>query len=425
MKTNHIPSPDSLPRPKPFTFYPPKNNRIVTALVKLALRRDIRRKLNVTEISISPEDLERLRQLKGQRCLLTPSHSGGFEPHIIMHLSKLLKDDFNYVAAMELFARSRVHRWILQRSGVYSVIRGAIDRQSFATTRQLLVEGKRWLVIFPEGEAVGQNSIVIPFQPGVIQLAFKAYEEAAQIVPTAGLYCIPMAIRYVYLQDMHHEIDASLARLEKSLAIRAPAGSRYERLRGVAEAVLAANERAHHVRAGGQCSMNERIQALKERVLSQLEARLGVAPVAEQLPLDRVRAIFNAVDRIGELEPGSSEYEEKLALERQQIASHFYHDLWRALRFVAIYDGYVAESMTVERFMDVLGLLEFEVFKRRPVWGPRKARVEIEEPIDLKDHFSSYNSDKRATVKRVTSMLESSVRQMLDKLEAQCKPLQP
>ena len=79
----------------------------------------------MTDISVSPDVLERLRQLKGQRCLLTPSHSGGFEPHIIMYLSKLLKDDYNYVAAMELFARSPIHRWVLQRAGVYSVIRGA------------------------------------------------------------------------------------------------------------------------------------------------------------------------------------------------------------------------------------------------------------------------------------------------------------
>jgi hypothetical protein len=418
-------SPDNLPRPKPFTFYPPKNNRIVTAIFKHALRRDIRRKLGVTDISVSSDVLERLRQLKGQRCLLTPSHSGGFEPHIIMYLSKLLNDDFNYVAAMELFARSRVHRWILQRVGVYSVIRGAMDRQSFATTRQILVEGKRWLVVFPEGEAVGQNSILMPFQPGVIQLAFKAYEEAAEIEQSTSLYCIPMAIRYLYLDDMHHEIDASLDRLERGLAVRAPAGSRYERLRGIAEAVLAANERTHHVRPDEHCSMNERIEVLKDRVLSQLEAQLGMTPVAGQPPLDRVRAIFNAVDKIGELEPGSSEYEQQLTLERQQIARHFYYDLWRALRFVAIYDGYVAESMNVERFMDVLGLLEFEVFNRRPVWGPRKARVQMGEPIDLKDHFSSYNSDKRGTVKRVTTMLESSVRQMLDELEAQCQPLHP
>jgi len=225
MNTVRSLGPGSLPRPKPFTFYPPKHNRVVTALVKMALWRDIRRKLNVTDISVSQDALEKLRRLKGQRCLVTPSHSGGFEPHIIMYLSKLLKDDYNYVAAMELFARSPIHRWVLQRLGVYSIIRGTMDRPSFTTTRQILTAGKRWLVVFPEGEAVGQNSIVIPFQPGVIQLAFKAYEDAAKTEKAPSLYCIPMAIRYFYLQDMHGEIDASLDRLESKLAISSGAQS--------------------------------------------------------------------------------------------------------------------------------------------------------------------------------------------------------
>jgi hypothetical protein len=191
----------------------------------------------------------------------------------------------------------------------------------------------------------------------------------------------------------------------------------------VAEAVLAANERVHHVRPDEHSSMNERIQILKDRALSQLEGQLGITPVAGQTPLDRVRALFNAVDRIVEQEPTASKYEQQLVLERQHASGDFYHDLWRALRFVAIYDGYVAESMNVERFMDVLGLLELEVFKRHRIWGPRKARVQVAEPVDLKDHFSSYIADKRGTVKHIAAMLEASVRQMLDALETECQAL--
>ncbi len=326
---------------------------------------------------------------------------------------------------MELFARSRVHRWVLQRLGGYSIIRGAVDRASFTTTRQLLAAGKRWLVVFPEGEAVGQNSIVIPFQSGVIQLAFKAYEDAAKAEEAPNLYCLPMAIRYFYLRDMHGEIDASLDRLESKLGVSSGgrSDSRYDRLRGVAEAVLAANERVHHVRPSEQGSMNERIQILKDRVLSQLEAQLGITSVAGQAPLDRVRALFNAVDRMGDQEQAASEYERQLELERQYAARNFYHDLWRALRFVAIYDGYVSESMNVERFLDVLGLLEFELFKERPMWGPRKACIQVAEAVDLRDYFSSYMEDKRGTAKRVTAMLEASVRRMLEGMESECQPL--
>jgi hypothetical protein len=79
---------DPRSRPKPFTFYPPKTSPFWVAMAKLGIRRAIRRRLRVTEVEISDADLLRLRELKGQRCLVTPSHSGGYEPHIIMYLSK-------------------------------------------------------------------------------------------------------------------------------------------------------------------------------------------------------------------------------------------------------------------------------------------------------------------------------------------------
>jgi len=414
---------DPWARPRPFTFYPPKSNRFVIALVKMALRRDMRRKLKVAHVEISDRSLETLRRLKGRRCLVTPSHSGGYEPHILLYLSKLLKDDYKFVAATELFEQSLVQRWVIQRLGVYSIIRGTVDRPSFSMTRQLFAEGKRWLVIFPEGETIWQNDIVMPFQQGVIQLAFKGYEDALKNDSDASLHCIPIAIKYVYLNDMRDEIDESLGRLESRLSLPQAAGplTRYERLRRIAKAVLIANEKAHQIESCESSAMNDRIQNLKECVVSHLERELQITSPAGQPLLDRVRTLFNAVDHIIFEDPVASDYERQLAVERQQAAQNLYNDLWRLLKFVAIYDGYVQESMTVERFMDVLGLLEAEVLQQRRVWGPRKARVEVGEPIDLKDHFSSYTKDKHGVVAEITMTLESQVRAMLEALGTECK----
>ena len=410
-------------RPRPFTFYPPKNNRFLIGLVQMGMKRAIRRKLHVTEIEIRHGDLERLRRLKGERCLLTPSHSGGFEPHIIMYLSKLLRDDYNYVAAMELFEQSPIYRWLMPRLGVYSIIRGAMDRPSFSTTRQLLAAGERWLVIFPEGQTIWQNSMVIPFQQGVIQLAFKGYEDAMKTGEDAHLYCIPIAIKYVYLKDMRDEIDDSLSRLESKLSIsrESTAPSRYMRLRRIAEAVLVANEKAQQFAPNPHSDLNDRIQSLKLHVISRLEQQLGVTSSERQTLLDRIRTLFNAVDRIVYEEPTGSNYEQELAAERQQTARNHYEDLWRLLQFIAIYDGYVKDSMAFEPFMDVLGLLEMEVFRERRIWGPRKARLKVGEPVDLKDHASSYAADKREAVREVTLTLESAVREMLDDLGTDCE----
>ena len=417
-----VPSSDYDPRarPKPFTFYPPKTSPFWVGLAKRRIGRIIRRQLKVTEVDISAADLDTLRQLKGQRCLLTPSHSGGFEPHIILYLSKLLDDIYNYVAAVEVFEQAPINRWLMPRLGVYSIVRGAVDRQSFATTRELLTAGKRWLVIFPEGHTIGQNSTLAPFQEGVIQLAFKAYEDTRANDAGAQLHCIPIAIKYIYLTDMHDEIDRSLDRLAEALFISktATSVSRYARLRQIAEAVLVANEKAHQVKPDSACAMNDRIQNLKVQVAAKIERQLGIVPNDRQTLLDRIRSMFNAVDRIVHDEPPTSEYEQRLALERGQLARALYDDLWRLVQFVAIYDGYVRESMTVERFMDVLGLLEQEIFKTRRVWGPRKAIIKVGQPIDLNDHASAYDQNKPETVQAINRRLESAVRESLEGMEA-------
>ncbi|MCA9137896.1 MAG: 1-acyl-sn-glycerol-3-phosphate acyltransferase [Planctomycetales bacterium] len=423
MKYTAPSSTDPRARPTPFTFYPPKNNSLVTWLVQMGIRSSIRRKLRVTEIEISDDDLETLRRLKGERCLLTPSHSGGFEPHIIMYLSKLLGEQFNFVAAMELFERSRINRWLMPRMGVYSIIRGAVDRQSFSMTRQLLASGKRRLVIFPEGEAIWQNSVVLPFQQGVFQLAFKGYQDAEKETGPTHLYCVPIAIKYTYLQDMHGEIDASLTRLESKLDLsnEASKATRYRRLRQIVESVVAANEKANDFKPAAESDLGDRAEQLKLHAIRHLEQKLGLTPTNRQTMLDRIRALFNAVDHIVHEEPSGSEYERQLATERQNAVKEHYDALWRLLQFSALHDGYVKKSMTFERFLDVLCLLEMEVCKERKIWGPRMARIKVGQPVDLKDHISDYNSDKRGTLQAVTMLLETSVSKMLEDLETECQ----
>ncbi|MBN1853547.1 MAG: 1-acyl-sn-glycerol-3-phosphate acyltransferase [Pirellulales bacterium] len=394
---------------------------MITTLCKWNLRWLLRRNLKVVDVDIRDQDLKKLQSLKGARCLLLPSHSGGFEPYILIYLSKLLREDFHYLAAMEVFEKNVLVGWILQRMGAYSIIRGTADRPSFMMTKRLLIEGQRWLVIFPEGQTVWQNDTVIPFQEGVIQLAFKAYEEIARAHPQESLHCIPISIKYVYLENMDREIDESLARLESQLfppGIR-PGKTCLQRLRDISEAVLAANEKKHGVQPGAADGLGERIQRMKEHIVRMIERQLEINPRSDQPLLDRIRTCFNSVDRILEGTTGSCAYEQKLFAERQQAARDLYHDLWRVLQFVAIYDDYVREMTTVERFMDVLCLLEMELFNQRRMWGPRKAFVKVGEPLDLLDYFPKYKTGKHSVIQNITLDLESSVRAMLEQLAAE------
>lgn len=407
---------DDKARPKPHLFYPPKPKRLAIAMVQRGIRGALRRRLRVTEVEISSEHLELLRRHQGQRCLATPSHSGGYEPHVMMYLSKQLGDYFNYVAALEVFEQSPLNRWLMPRIGCYSILRGAVDRASFAMTRKLLAEGKRWLVIFPEGEAIGQNSAMVPFQQGVFQLAFKAAEDARREQPDADLICLPIAIKYIYLRDMQDEIRKSLDQIELQLALKISdrPTDPHDRLRRISEAVLSANEKAQGVKPTENATMDDRIQHVKQQAIVKLEHLLGITPNDRQSPLDRIRTLFNTVDRIVHDESPESPYEQQLAAERTRNAKTLYDELWRLLKFVAVYDGYVSESMTVERFMDILALLEHEVLSKRRVWGPRKAMVQVGSPVHLDERWADYMADRRQAVADVTSEVEIQVRNMLD-----------
>jgi 1-acyl-sn-glycerol-3-phosphate acyltransferase len=403
---------------KPFVFRPPKNNRLIIGGVQRLLPLMLRAGAKVQTVEVNEDDLGRLRELKGQRVVLTPSHSGGLEPLILFHIAKGLGEQFNYLAAKEIFEFRRPVGWLFQRLGAYSIIRGTPDRSSFRMTRQLLVDGKRWLVIFPEGHTCWQNDTVVPFQQGVAQLAFWACEDLAKQGELPPLYLLPVAIKYIYLQDMRGEIDSSLRRLECRLFSSSGPGQSnlYGRLRCVGEAVVSANEKEYNVRPGEEASLDERIQHMKETIISRVAAGLSVSLRPEQPLLGRIRQLLNSIDHIICDEPEGPAYESELRHRRQQEVRMLYADLGQVLRFAALRDGYVRETLSAERFLDVLGLLEREVFTRKRIRGQRKAIVKLGRPLNLKDYFGSYQADKRGALQEVTTALEASVQQMLDEL---------
>jgi len=410
-------------RTKGFAFRPPKNSWFLIGLIKRLLPLILRLRLKVVAVDVREGDIRNLIKLKAQRVILTPSHSGGFESCILFHLSTLLGEEFNYIACKELFEPSPV-AWLLQRLGGYSIVRGTPDRDSFRMTRQLLVEGKRWLVIFPEGEVCWHNDTVMPFHQGVAQLAFWAYEDIAKQGVLPSLHLVPTAIKYVYLYDMRREIASSLLRLERKLFLPPQTLTLYDRLRRVGEMVLTANERGYNVRPREGASLEERIQHIKELIISHAAMVLSVSLRPEQPLLDRIRTLLNAVDHIIYSEPEGTDYERQLHHHRQQEAQTLYDELYRVLRFIALHDGYVRERLTAERFLDVLGLLELEVFGHRRICGPRKAILKIGSPLNLMDYLSHYRTDKQSALQEVTISLESSVRQMLTGLSRLTVPIE-
>ena len=163
-----------------FDFKPPLDSafvmRLLQRLVPAALR--VRK---IAGVEVAPEDWERLHRLDGQRVILTPNHPTDDEPTIIWHLARELRRSFNFLVSRHVFDWiGGAVGWFLQRGGCYSVLRATSDRQAVRMTRQLLVAGKRWLVLFPEGETGSLNDLVLPFHSGAVQMGFWALEDLRQ-----------------------------------------------------------------------------------------------------------------------------------------------------------------------------------------------------------------------------------------------------
>lgn len=416
-------------------FYPPKLNPVLVQLgqqvVSLVAHWYYR-----FDLVVSQADLDCLRSLQHQRLLLLPNHPTFDDPIVIFNLSARLGIPFYYLSAREAFRQSgKIAVWLaflerfgggvatpqtfrsrnifqdrgywLQRLGVYSIRRGMVDRASVAQTLQILTQPDCKLVIFAEGGCSFQNDTVMPFRAGAIQMAFQAMNKVLKLEKSLpDLYAVPISLKYCYTQDMTNAIAHSLNQLEKALQID-PEGDFYQRLRVVAVRFLLKCEQEYGLIEPGS-DLNQRVTDLKQHVLQHCEQRLGLSSAPGEPERERTYRIQQALEQ-------ENNYNTSEQIWTRQVMAKA---AWRVLNFDAIYDGYVAATLTQERFLDTLIRLERDVFnidKPRPK-GDRQALLHVGQPINLKDWFTEYQQNRAGTVNTVVQTIHRQVQQNLDSL---------
>lgn len=418
-------------------FLSPIINPVVVAAVRVLLPVMMRHLFGGMRVVISDTDLAKLRTYQGKRMLLLPNHPTGEEPVVLFEVSRWLNEVFNFVAAREVFDWERGFRgWVLRRVGAYSVIRGAADRDSFMMSKKILMEGQNRLVIFIEGEISRGNETLIPFEPGVIQLAFWAQEglakEAAKLArlkATDGqkkavsvndyepVYMAPLAIKYFYAPGADAVIQESLNALEKAVGLEVNGlPERYDRIRQIGQKVLKVQEDLHQIVALPGTSFTERVEAIRNRMLRKMEIFLDLKPDSEATALSRLREVRNTMDYLIHTYDDPTEltdYEKRMVEHLRLALSEFYKDLDRVVYFLTYDEAYLRENRSPERFIEMLRRLEREIFGEARLSHPRIASVKVGDVLNLKDHFSLYEADKKGFVRQVASEMEEDMRQMI------------
>lgn len=313
---------------------------------------------------------------------------------------------FHYIVARESF--KGLQGQFLQALGCYSIRRGMGDRASIAETLKLLKQPKCRVVIFPEGGCSYQNDVVQPFRSGAIQMPLQVMAQLEKLAAKKDgllpdLYVVPVSLKYRYTRPMGPVIEQTLAGLEQALGIEQLEEGEYGRLIAIATQVLTHLETEYGLEAAPNMDWNPRIDRLKQHVIDQCETELGLTSPA-QLPIrERVYKIQALLDT------GEAQTQDNQAL---------YWTTVRLLNFDAIYDGYVAENPTPERFLDTLMRLEREVYQTehiKPKAG-RRANFKVGEPVNIKDYVTAFRQDKTGTVEQLTDALSLEIQRNLTQL---------
>ncbi len=406
-------------------FRPPRNCSLFIKLVQYILE-PLMLPLSpkISKIEIAEVDLSILKSYKGKRVILISNHAEMTEPYAVFYLSRLLQEEFNYLTAKEVFEDYFPAGKILQALGCYSVVRGTPDRNALRTTTELLVKGKNWLVVFPEGVSVGLSDTVMPFQPGMGQFAFRAYEELKKKGEAPGIYFIPLAIKTFYVQNMDVSIDRALVVSKQDSSRFSPGNKNYQdRLLALGKTLLKSKEQEYGVLPQPGTLLSERINVVKETIITTIANQVGVEDHPEQLLTDRLRDLANAIDRIGHQQNQNKRDEKSSGQINHDRAKALRRSLETATNFMALDTCYLEHQMTTERFLDIVGLLEREVFGRRRFWGQRKAIIKVGEPVDVNDYAPNYKINKKETYQRISSNLETKVREMLLELSSQSESM--
>ncbi|MEN9871242.1 MAG: hypothetical protein RLZZ171_2234 [Cyanobacteriota bacterium] len=370
-------------------FIPPQQNPLLVRLVQSIFYLVTYLAFKFSLI-VSEEDLAKVRAIASDRVVYLPNHSNLDDGVAVFQLSARIGQLFHYVVAIEAF-QGLVGK-LIQLVGAYSLRRGVGDRSSVIQTLTLLQQPQCKLVIFPEGGCSYQNDTVIPFRTGAIELSFKALEKLVkQENAVPNFYLVPVSLKYYYPKATKKQIDQALTRLENALALKPIQDDHYSRLRAIAEKVLTSLETEYHI-AVEQTDWNQRCQNLRKQMLGYCEAKLAIA--AKKQLGDR-EANRERVYRVQSILRNLPDTDKKAAIDYE----HLYLTTVRLLNFDAIYDGYVAEKPTIERYFATIDRLEREVFKiDRPKFkGRREITAKIGTPINLKNYWQKYHSDRPST----------------------------
>lgn len=396
---------------KPYRYFPPRRNPLVAWFMGIYNRRySLPRQHQIESLEICGQTDELKRLGRGARLMFVPNHPTHSDAQIYTEALRRIGVTSHFMAAYDVFLRSRRSAWILQRMGSFSVDREGSDSRSMKQCGDTLRRGDHALTIFPEGNVYLQNDVVTPFHDGAALIGLRCCRSLGD--ENIAVLAVPVSIKVTHLHDVRDQLSRRLHDLAEALRLELPRGlPPLEAVRSVGQTALARNLRQRGIDVPETESVAALIEESAESVISGLEKKMSLKPRPRDSLIDRIRRARRAVH---EIRIDDSRAQDHAA------AGHWADEAMLALRIASYSGAYVAARPTIDRFAETIEKLYEDIYRRvcEP-WAARRALVHFSQPIDLRDFLGSFKRKARVAVRELTDACERSVQNGLDELNAQ------
>ena len=396
---------------KPYKFVPPYRSTFWSYVFRTFRVHSyyLTRKEGVTTYEM--RNIERLQASRraGHSILICPNHSRTADPLAVGWITVDAQCHLYSMASWHIF-QHWLEGWAVQAMGAFSVFREGVDRQAINMAIEVIENGDRPLVIFPEGTTTRTNDRLGPLLDGVAFIARAGAKKLAKKKPDSKVVVHPVAIKYLYQGDVVKAVDEVLTKIETRLSWKPQRQlTVMDRITKVGQGLLALKE-IEYFGKPQPGRFFDRMNHLIDRLLHPHEQEWMGAPQSGPV-VPRVKALRQKIlpDMV----------ERRIDDQERARRWKVVEDSYLAQQISAYPPDYLASYPSRDRVLEFCEKFEEDLYDKVGVHSPTKVILDIGEPIDV-----STERDRKAATDPLMDAIEERLQTMLDKLAFE-SPLYP
>ena len=398
----------------PYQFFEAKPSKPIIWLARAANRYFVLpgKAHRIAEIKIEGA-LEELAQIRAEGCRLLfvinhPSHS---DPQVITEVHRQLGIPSCFMAAYDVYLRSKGAAWTMQRLGNFSIDREGSDRKAMSAAIETLKNGAQALNIYPEGNVYLTNDRVTPFLDGTAFIAAKA--QAA--LKETKLKIVPISLKFTHLTAPRQSVTDRMLQLGADSGYIFPEGSTTDPMGavfGLGQHIVKGYLKEHgyaDVLAHTEGSLYETLNGFADHLVDELEAALSLESNDAQSLVDRIRKIRSKIHQIRTDEKTETPPEIDGLADKAILA----------FRINGHLTPYLGEHPTIDRYDETVERIAEDFYsKAMPRTGPRRAYARFGEPIDVTNCLEAAGGKARDAVRSMTVAMEKAVQSGVEEINS-------